>query len=254
MKTLDLKSRVLKLKSRVLSTTPTQVINKATRGRWRFNCWVFKIVALILNGTIIRWKKSKSLHTPIHCLCQIRHGAHLGESHTRRYDGSLLVGSGSTDERPQLWFSAEEPSFQRTKASSIRPKIETTVEKKRQHYSRRWEDYSQYSLALKPLRVRPVHYHCELDWYSTFQDDRSHEQALTLYNQNTYFDHPFGKKNETVQNIWCTLEVKTDVKWNTKLLMSDTGGCVLRNQSFWTRAWPRGVNFQSLTSCNCSFA
>lgn len=194
MKTLDLKSRVLNLKSRVLSTTPTQVINKATRGRWWFNCWVFKIVALILNGTIIRWKKRKSLHTPIHCLCQIRHGAHLGESHTRRYDGSLLVGSGSTDERPQLWFSAEEPSFQRTKALSIRPKIETTVEKKRQHYSRRWEDYSQYSLALKPLRVRPVHYHCVLDWYSTFQDDRSHEQALTLYNLNTYFDHPFGKK------------------------------------------------------------
>ena len=194
MKTLDLKSRVLNLKSRVLSTTPTQVITKATRGRWWFNCWVFKIVALILNGTIIRWKKRKSLHTPIHCLCQIRHGAHLGESHTRWYDGSLLVGSGSTDERPQLWFSAEEPSFQRTKASSIRPKIETTVEKKRQHYSRRWEDYSQYSLALKPLRVRPVHYHCELDWYSTFQDDRSHEQALTLYNLNTYFDHPFGKK------------------------------------------------------------
>ena len=38
-----------------------------------------------------------------------------------------------------------------------------------------------------------------------------------------------GEKNETVQNLWCTLHVKTDAKWNTKLLLPDTRRCVLRN-------------------------
>ena len=37
------------------------------------------------------------------------------------------------------------------------------------------------------------------------------------------------KKNETVQNLWCTPHVNTDVKLNTKLLWPDIRRCVLRN-------------------------
>ena len=39
------------------------------------------------------------------------------------------------------------------------------------------------------------------------------------------------------------LKVKTDVKWNTKLLEPDTKGCVLHNLSLWTKACPKGVNW-----------
>ena len=51
-----------------------------------------------------------------------------------------------------------------------------------------------------------------------------------------------GKKNETAQNLWCTLHVKTVTKWNTKLLWPDTRQRVLRNLS---RACPSGVNSPS---------
>ena len=51
------------------------------------------------------------------------------------------------------------------------------------------------------------------------------------------------KWNSTIQNLWCMLKVKTDVKWNTKLLEPDTKGCVLHNLSLWTQACPKGVNW-----------
>ena len=38
-----------------------------------------------------------------------------------------------------------------------------------------------------------------------------------------------GKKNKTVQNLWCMLEVKTDAKWNTEFLVPDISGGVFHN-------------------------
>ena len=97
-----------------------------------------------------------------------------------------------------------------------------------QHQSRWWEEYSQHSLARQPPRVWTVCYHC--DRYSTSRTTefmRIHD--FDSLQPKHLLWRPNGKKIETIQDLWCALEVKSDAKWNTKLLEPDNRGCVLRN-------------------------